>query len=64
MSRVKRTAKQKKQNNRMTLVNKIIAGIKADPKKKNAALLRLDVPSNQLHKALLKEHLLLLSEQS
>ena len=39
MSRVKRTAKQKKQNNRMKLVNDIIADIKADPEKKNAALL-------------------------
>ncbi len=63
MSRVKRTAKQKKQNNRMKLVNEIIADIKADPEKKNAALLRLDVPTNQLHKALLKEQLLLLSQQ-
>lgn len=63
MSGVKRTAKQKKQSGRMTLVNHIIAEIKADPEKRNAALLRLDVPSNKLHHALLKEQLLILSKQ-
>ena len=63
MSRIKRTTKQKKQNNRMTLVNEIVADIKADPKKRNAALLRLDVPSNKLHHALVKEQLLILSKQ-
>ena len=63
MSRIKRTSKQKKQNNRMTLVNEIVADIKADPKQRNAALLRLDVPSNKLHHALLKEQLLKLSKQ-
>ncbi len=63
MSRVKRTAKQKKQNNRMTLVNEIIADIKADPEQRNAAQLRLNVPSNKLHHALLQEQLLILSKQ-
>ena len=63
MSRVKRTAKQKKQNKRIKLVNDIIAEIKADPEKRNAAQLRLNVPSNKLHHALLKEQLLILSQQ-
>jgi hypothetical protein len=63
MSGVKRTSRQKKQNNRMSKVNKIIAGIKADPQQRDTAQLRLNVPSNKLHHALLKEQLLLLSKK-
>ena len=64
MSNVKRSVKQKRQNNRMTEVNEIIAKIKTDPEQRNAALLRLDVPSNKLHHALLKEQLLILSQKA
>jgi hypothetical protein len=64
MSDVKRSRKQKKQNDRMKKVNPIIKAIKADPEQRNAALLRLDVPSNKLHHALLKEQLLILSKQA
>ena len=63
MRKVKRTTSQKIQNNRVTLVNEIIAQIKADPKQRDAAQLRLNVPSNKLHHALLKEQLLILSKQ-
>jgi len=63
MSGVKRTSRQKKQNKRMTQVNKIISGIKADPQQRATAQLRLNVPSNKLHHALLKEQLLLLSKK-
>ena len=63
MSKVKRSASQKKQNDRMTVVNEIVADIKADPEQRIAALLRLDVPSNKLHHALVKEQLLKLSQQ-
>jgi hypothetical protein len=63
MSRVKRSVKQKQQSNRMTEVNEIVAEIKADPEQRTAALLRLDVPSNKLHHALVKEQLLILSQK-
>jgi hypothetical protein len=63
MSKVKRSAKQKKQNKLMTRVNKIVAEIKADPDQRKEALLRLDVPSNKLHHALIKEQLLILSKE-
>ena len=64
MSRVKRTVKQKKQNNHLTEVNEIIADIKADEQERDAARLRLNVPSNKLHHALLKEQLLILSRKA
>jgi hypothetical protein len=63
MSGVKRTRKQKKQNDRLKKVNPIIKAIKANPEQRNAALLRLNVPTNKLHHALLKEQLLILSNQ-
>ena len=61
MSNVTATAKQKKQRARMTVVHEIIAGIKSDPAQRDAAQLRLNVPSNKLHHALLKEQMLKLS---
>jgi len=61
MQNIKRSAKQKKQTGRMKQVNKIVAEIKANPAQRNAALLRLDVPSNKLHHALVQEQLLKLS---
>ena len=45
----------------MVRVHKIIADIKADPAQRDAAQLRLNVPSNKLHHALLKEQILILS---
>lgn len=63
MSGVRRTPKQKKQTGRMTKVNKIVAQIKADRSLRDAAQLRLNVPSNKLHHALIKEQLLILSKQ-
>ena len=63
MSGVKRTRKQKKQRDRMTKVNQIVREIKADPQQRKEALIRLDVTSNRLHHALLKEQLLLLSRE-
>lgn len=63
MSGVKRTAKQKRQSKRIVKVNKIIAEIKADPALRDAAQLRLNVPSNKLHHALLKEQMLKLSSE-
>ena len=64
MSGVKRSRAQKKQNNRLKLVNPIIKAIKANPEQRNAALLRLNVTSNKLHHALLKEQLLILSQKA
>ena len=63
MSGVKRSSKQKKQNKRMAKVNNLVAKIKADPEQRNSAQIRLNVPSNKLHHALLKEQLLILSKQ-
>ena len=64
MSDVKRSRKQKKQNSRMKEANVIVKAIKSNPEQRNAALLRLDVPSNKLHHALLKEQMLILSKES
>ncbi len=63
MSGVKRTSRQKKQNNRLTEANEIVADIKADPQQRDAALLRLNVTRNKLHHALMKEVLLSLSKE-
>ena len=64
MSDVKRSRKQKKQNSRMKEANVIVKAIKSNPELRNAAILRLDVPSNKLHHALLKEQMLILSKES
>jgi hypothetical protein len=63
MDGVKRTAKQKKQSNRLIKANEIIAAIKSDPITRDAAQLRLNVPSNRLHHALLQDVLLALSKE-
>ena len=63
MTNINRSPKQKKQNNRMTVVNKIIAEIKADAQLRAESLLRLDLPSNKLHHALLSEQMRKLSQQ-
>jgi hypothetical protein len=63
MDDVKRSPKQKKQSSRLTKANERIAAIKADPITRDAAQLRLNVPSNRLHHALLQEQLLLLSQE-
>lgn len=55
MSGHKRTAAQKKQNNKMRRANIECKLIMADEQKRNAAQLRLNVTSNRLYHALMKE---------
>lgn len=56
MSSRKLSPKQKKQNKRMIEANKYAQNVFGDTKKKNEAQLRLDVPSNKLYRALVKEY--------
>ena len=56
MSGRKLSPKQKKQNKRMIEANKYAKNVCGDTKKKNEAQLRLDVPSNKLYRALVKEY--------
>ena len=63
MSGVKRTTRQKKQNKRLIKANEMVAAIKADPVKRDAAQLRLNVSRNKLHHALLQEQLRILSSK-
>jgi hypothetical protein len=63
MSDRKPSTAQKKQNSRLKQANIIVKKIKADQQLRDAAQLRLNVPSNKLHHALLKEQLLILSKQ-
>lgn len=56
MSGRKLSAKQKKQNKRMTKANEYAQEIIADSKMKNDAQIRLDVPRNKLYRSLVKEY--------
>ena len=58
MSKRKLTPKQIRRNEIMKLVNEELADIKADKARRDEAQLRLNVPSNKLHHALLRELLL------
>lgn len=63
MSDVKRSAKQKKQNNRMKLANIEVDSILKDEHKRNEAQVRLNVQRNRLRSALLSEVLLRLGKE-
>jgi hypothetical protein len=51
----KPTPKQERRQKIMQLANEEVADIKADKERRDAAQLRLNVPSNKLHHALLSE---------
>jgi hypothetical protein len=55
ISNYKPSAKQKRRHEIMRLANKEVRRIKADKALREAAQLRLNLPSNMLHHALLKE---------
>jgi hypothetical protein len=52
---------QKRQNNNLKIANAEVRRIKSNEQLRNQAQLRLNVPREQLHHALLKEELLKLS---
>jgi hypothetical protein len=54
----KLSPKQLRRNEIMRQANEELRAIKADKQQRDAAQLRLNVPSNKLHHALLKELLL------
>ena len=61
MSRRKLSKAQKAQNNKLKIANQEVRRIKSDEKLRNEAQLRLNVPREKLHHALLKEELLKLN---
>jgi hypothetical protein len=61
MSGRKLSRAQKKQNQNLRIANAKVRRIKQDERLRNEAQLRLNVPREQLHHALLKEELLKLS---
>ena len=61
MSDRKLSKAQKKQNNNLKIANQEVRRIKQDEKLRNEAQIRLNVPREKLHHALLKEQLLKLS---
>ena len=64
MSSVKRSPKQKQQNERMKKANIEVQLIMGDEQKCNAARLRLNVQRNKLHHTLMSEHLKQLRSES
>ena len=61
--RNKPTEKQKRRQRIMQLANEEVADIKSDKALREAAQLRLNVPSNKLHHALLRECLLRIDKE-
>lgn len=64
MSKVKRSSKQKQQNNRMIKANIEVRSIMNDERKRNEAQVRLNVQRNKMRSVLLSEVLLRLGKES